>query len=455
MHLPQLPHLPRSGVGGSHSWPGLRFLHIPMPWSCSLSTKLILLVVIPLALTSAVTLPLTMTELNKLAAVTNLELLEDEILLLNTHLVAFENEIETEAIRLAQNPVVVEAARNSDDVTIKSYLLSSRSRVGFQYLQVVDRYGVRLGFEVLSGVSLDRKLIDQTESLGLSQVNDTKLFQSDRGWYLASIQQINDRDENLGFVVVGKLIDFAALSEMNFARVDPVLAFLDDQWQVVSSSDPANDGNTEGNTHVSITTDPDSVMAAQFDQITVSTALIDGKKQPTAYVPVDVGSGAWSVFSVTLTESPVIGLRDELIANHVMVIAALSWLVLAVGYTVTRSISRRILRLRDGAVEIGNGNLSFRIEEDTLDEMGTLAREFNRMSDRLDEKNTQLEEANHDLERRVSERTEQLQQANVQLLETQSQLVRTEKFGALGELSAGVAHDLRNPLGAIRNGIFF
>jgi len=87
--------------------------------------------------------------------------------------------------------------------------------------------------------------------------------------------------------------------------------------------------------------------------------------------------------------------------------------------------------------------------------MGTLAREFNRMSDRLDEKHTQLEEANRDLERRVSERTEQLQQANVQLLETQSQLVRTEKFGALGELSAGVAHDLRNPLGAIRNGIFF
>jgi signal transduction histidine kinase len=34
-------------------------------------------------------------------------------------------------------------------------------------------------------------------------------------------------------------------------------------------------------------------------------------------------------------------------------------------------------------------------------------------------------------------------------------LVRTEKFGALGELSTGVAHDLRNPLGAIRNGIFF
>jgi methyl-accepting chemotaxis protein len=54
---------------------------------------------------------------------------------------------------------------------------------------------------------------------------------------------------------------------------------------------------------------------------------------------------------------------------------------------VTRTITKRILRLRDGTVEIGNGNLSFRIEENTNDEMGTLAREFNLMSDRLKDKN--------------------------------------------------------------------
>ena len=156
-----------------------------------------------------------------------------------------------------------------------------------------------------------------------------------------------------------------------------------------------------------------------------------------------------------MTKSPVVGLRDSLIANHVMVTAALSLLVLGVGYMVTRAITRKLLRIRDGAVEIGNGNLSFRIEENTHDEMGTLAHEFNQMSDRLKEKNNQLEQANRDLEDRVVERTKELQQANVQLLEAQAQLVRTEKFGALGELSAGVAHDLRNPLGAIRNGIYF
>ena len=99
---------------------------------------------------------------------------------------------------------------------------------------------------------------------------------------------------------------------------------------------------------------------------------------------------------------------------------------------VTWTITKRILRLRDGAVEIGNGNLSFRIEENTNDEMGTLAREFNLMSDRLKDKTDRLEQANQDPERRVLERTGELQQANVQLMEAQAELVRTEKFGALG-----------------------
>ena len=134
--------------------------------------------------------------------------------------------------------------------------------------------------------------------------------------------------------------------------------------------------------------------------------------------------------------------------------AALVLLVLGVGFVVRRSITQRILRLRDGAVEIGHGNMSVRIEENSNDEMGTLAFELKRMADSLNEKNSQLEQANRNLETRVFERTGELGQANAQLLEAQNQLIRTEKMAALGGLSAGVAHDLRNPLGAIRNGVY-
>ena len=68
----------------SRRQPGDHQLHrslprIPIPGELSFSTKLILLVVVPLAMTLAVTLPLTVTGLNRLASIIAMEQLSDEI----------------------------------------------------------------------------------------------------------------------------------------------------------------------------------------------------------------------------------------------------------------------------------------------------------------------------------------------------------------------------------------
>jgi HAMP domain-containing protein len=58
---------------------------------------------------------------------------------------------------------------------------------------------------------------------------------------------------------------------------------------------------------------------------------------------------------------------------------------------------------------------------------------------------------NRTLERQVGDRTQKLSQALEDLKTTQSELIQSEKLAALGQLIAGIAHEINNPLGAIHS----
>ncbi|MEO9863409.1 MAG: ATP-binding protein [Yoonia sp.] len=59
--------------------------------------------------------------------------------------------------------------------------------------------------------------------------------------------------------------------------------------------------------------------------------------------------------------------------------------------------------------------------------------------------------ANADLERRVAKRTAELEAVNADLQRTQAELVQAEKLSALGQMSAGISHELNQPLMAIQS----
>ena len=76
----------------------------------------------------------------------------------------------------------------------------------------------------------------------------------------------------------------------------------------------------------------------------------------------------------------------------------------------------------------------------------------------LEENRKLITEQNALLEKRVEERTRELKRANRELVtalrnlkETQTQLVQKEKMASLGELTAGIAHEIQNPLNFINN----
>ncbi|KAM3111643.1 sensor histidine kinase [Phormidesmis sp. 146-33] len=64
-----------------------------------------------------------------------------------------------------------------------------------------------------------------------------------------------------------------------------------------------------------------------------------------------------------------------------------------------------------------------------------------------------LRHLNQALEQRVSERTIELSEALTKLQDSQLQLVQSEKMSALGQLVAGVAHEINNPVGAVRGNL--
>ncbi len=67
------------------------------------------------------------------------------------------------------------------------------------------------------------------------------------------------------------------------------------------------------------------------------------------------------------------------------------------------------------------------------------------------ERSSLIEKQKMELEEQVTKRTAELNQTVVNLKSTQSQLIQSEKMASLGELTAGIAHEIQNPLNFVNN----
>jgi signal transduction histidine kinase len=139
--------------------------------------------------------------------------------------------------------------------------------------------------------------------------------------------------------------------------------------------------------------------------------------------------------------------------QQTLVICALALLgSILLGIVTTKAISRPVRRLADAAERFSVNHNRESLPQSPILELNALSESFDHMGQQLQvsfaalaSAKAELEQTNLQLEDRVRDRTHELTQAMDDLKSAEAQLIQTEKMSSLGQMLAGIAHEINNP----------
>lgn len=176
---------------------------------------------------------------------------------------------------------------------------------------------------------------------------------------------------------------------------------------------------------------------------------IEGDRQYLQVTPWQDEMGLdWRIV-VMVPESDFTAQIEENTRNTLLLCVLALSVASLLGMVTARWIAQPILQINKAAGAIATGQLDQQVPSSNIRELATLSASFNHMAEQVKRSLSQYAQDNETLEERVKERTQELRQAIEELQQTQAQLVHNEKMSSLGQLVAGIAHELNNPINFI------
>lgn len=359
-----------------------------------------------------------------------------------------ENHLENLRL-MAYTTGVWQAVEQGDTDSLQEWLTPLAMNNNLQIVTVVNAQGMELfsleqtpngDYQQSSGTDLTSIEIVQKTLRGQTDIRGDKftaVLPGNQGPALFTTAPIkNDQGQTVGVVVIGTPLETMLKEVRNQALADIVL-LRGGEGVVASTLMRPQEGFT------GIENLAGSISTADLGQ--THDILLNQREFQIVFNPLIIRDQMIGLLGIILPSSYVVS-TEATSRNTLTLLFTLGALaVIIIGYILSQNIAKPILRLRTLSQSVALGNFDQHAGFQRTDEIGDLAQAFDTMTINLKDRTEEAER----LYAEALQRNKELAEINEKLESTRMQLVQSEKLASVGQLTAGIVHDVKNPLAVI------